>query len=108
MAARTPARRRIWSGMPPSAMRAPGRRWWTGWRRWCDLSSGGTVSTSTLPARSQVLERLLFADPPPSYKETAEATGMSIGSIGPTRGRILHELRQRLTLQAPGAGVDEP
>ena len=61
---------------------------------------------STLPARSQVLLRLLFADPPPSYREISEVTGMSIGSIGPTRGRVLQELRQRLTLPAPsGAGA---
>jgi RNA polymerase sigma factor (sigma-70 family) len=53
---------------------------------------------STLPQRSQVLIRMLFADPPPSYKQISEATGMSIGSIGPTRGRLLQELRHRLTL----------
>ena len=64
---------------------------------------------STLPARSQILLRLLFADPPPSYREISEATGMSIGSIGPTRGRILQELRQRLTLRGTsGAEVDRP
>jgi len=37
---------------------------------------------STLPARSQLLLRLLFADPPLTYQEIAAATGMAVGSIG--------------------------
>jgi RNA polymerase sigma factor (sigma-70 family) len=48
---------------------------------------------STLPPRSQLLLRLLFADPQPSYQEIATLTGMPIGSIGPTRARCLQELR---------------
>jgi RNA polymerase sigma factor (sigma-70 family) len=48
---------------------------------------------SNLPARSQVLLRLLFADPQPSYQEIATVTGMPVGSIGPTRARCLQELR---------------
>jgi DNA-directed RNA polymerase specialized sigma24 family protein len=51
---------------------------------------------STLPARSQLLLRLLFADPPLSYQEIAAATGMAVGSIGPTRGRLLQQLRDAL------------
>jgi RNA polymerase sigma factor (sigma-70 family) len=49
-----------------------------------------------LPPRSQLLLRLLFADPQPSYQEIAAVTGMPIGSIGPTRARCLQELRQLL------------
>ena len=51
---------------------------------------------SKLPARSQSLLRLLFADPQPSYQEIAALTGMPLGSIGPTRARCLQELRERL------------
>jgi RNA polymerase sigma factor (sigma-70 family) len=51
---------------------------------------------SGLPARSQLLLRLLFSDPQPSYQEIATLTGMPIGSIGPTRARCLQELRQLL------------
>jgi RNA polymerase sigma factor (sigma-70 family) len=51
---------------------------------------------STLPAGSQLLLRLLFADPPLSYQEIAAATGMAVGSIGPTRGRLLQQLRDAL------------
>jgi RNA polymerase sigma factor (sigma-70 family) len=52
---------------------------------------------STLPARPQLLLRLLFADPPLTYQEIAATTGMAVGSIGPTRGRLLHHLREALT-----------
>ncbi|MCW3042426.1 MAG: polymerase, sigma-24 subunit, subfamily [Actinobacteria bacterium] len=51
---------------------------------------------SVLPVRSQLLLRLLFADPQPSYQEIATLTGMPIGSIGPTRARCLRELRELL------------
>lgn len=49
-----------------------------------------------LPEKAQLLLRLLFADPPPSYEQVSEATGMPIGSIGPTRGRYLAQLKARM------------
>src|SRR5437867_202598 len=52
-----------------------------------------------LPEKAQVLLRLLFADPPPSYEEISAATGMPIGSIGPTRGRYLAQLKVRIELR---------
>jgi RNA polymerase sigma factor (sigma-70 family) len=36
---------------------------------------------------------MLMLEPPPTYKEIAEATGMPVGSIGPTRARCLRRLR---------------
>ena len=54
---------------------------------------------SDLPEKAQVLLRLLFADPPPSYEEISAATGMPIGSIGPTRGRYLAQLKVRMELR---------
>jgi len=46
-----------------------------------------------LPPRQQLLLRLLTAEPPPSYREISAATGIPIGSIGPTRARALQRLR---------------
>jgi RNA polymerase sigma factor (sigma-70 family) len=54
---------------------------------------------SELPAKAQLLLRLLFADPAPSYEEISSATGMPIGSIGPTRGRYLAQLKMRMDLR---------
>lgn len=49
-----------------------------------------------LSERCQQLLRVLMAAPPPSYVEVAAALDMPIGSIGPTRGRCLRQLRQKL------------
>lgn len=50
-----------------------------------------------LDDRCQRLLRVLSASPPPRYEAVAEAFGMPIGSIGPTRGRCLQRLRGALT-----------
>ncbi len=49
-----------------------------------------------LPARCQVMLRLLFADRRPSYGTLALALDMPVGSIGPTRGRCVELLRREL------------
>jgi RNA polymerase sigma factor (sigma-70 family) len=54
-----------------------------------------------LPARCQVLLRVLMAASPPDYAAVSAALGMPTGSIGPTRGRCLHQLRKL----AVGAGL---
>jgi RNA polymerase sigma factor (sigma-70 family) len=46
--------------------------------------------------RCQRLLRLMATDPPPSYDEIAAALDMPVGSIGPTRGRCLEQLRRLL------------
>lgn len=46
-----------------------------------------------LSERCQVLLRALMASDRPNYKAIAEALGMSVGSIGPTRMRCLDKLR---------------
>lgn len=53
---------------------------------------------SRLPWRWQRLLELLMADPPTSYAEISDQLGVPVGSIGPTRGRCLAQLR--LLLQA--------
>ncbi|GGI08600.1 RNA polymerase sigma factor [Egicoccus halophilus] len=49
-----------------------------------------------LGERCRGLLRLLMADPTPSYEEVGAALDMPIGSIGPTRGRCLGQLREHL------------
>jgi RNA polymerase sigma factor (sigma-70 family) len=51
---------------------------------------------AALPERCRALLRVIaFADRP-DYASVAEALGMPVGSIGPTRGRCLAKLRQHL------------
>ena len=47
---------------------------------------------------------LLAEDPPRSYREISELTGMPIGSIGPTRARCLERLRETPAVRALLAG----
>jgi RNA polymerase sigma factor (sigma-70 family) len=54
-----------------------------------------------LSARCQVLLRALAYLPDRSYADVSAALGMPIGSIGPTRGRCLEQLRRRLHADAP-------
>lgn len=54
------------------------------------------VALGRLPERCQRLLRVLLADPEPSYEEVGRALDMPIGSIGPTRGRCLKQLRREL------------
>jgi len=58
-----------------------------------------------LPARCQLILRLLTADPPLSYRDLGEALDMPIGSIGPTRARCLDHLRK--IASSAGISVEE-
>lgn len=51
---------------------------------------------STLPARCQTLLRAIAYADRPDYARVAQALGMPVGSIGPTRGRCLAKLRRAL------------
>jgi RNA polymerase sigma factor (sigma-70 family) len=48
------------------------------------------------PHCQELLRALILAYPVLSYEEVAEAFGMPVGSIGPTRARCLEQLRRRL------------
>jgi RNA polymerase sigma factor (sigma-70 family) len=54
------------------------------------------AAVSSLPSRHQRLLELLMADPAPSYAEISSQLGLPVGSIGPTRGRCLEQLRMLL------------
>ena len=49
-----------------------------------------------LPDRHRQLMELLVASPPISYQDISARLGMPVGSIGPTRARILTRLRETL------------
>ena len=49
-----------------------------------------------LPERCRALLRIVAHVPRPDYTAVAEALGMPVGSIGPTRGRCLAKLRELL------------
>jgi RNA polymerase sigma factor (sigma-70 family) len=46
-----------------------------------------------LPARERSLVMLLIADPVPTYAQIAEQLDIPLGSIGPTRARVLNRIR---------------
>lgn len=54
------------------------------------------AATDELSERRRLLVDVLFYEPPRSYAEVSGRTGLPVGSIGPTRGRTLRELRGRL------------
>ncbi len=54
------------------------------------------AAAAELPARSARLIDALFAQAPASYVEISARLDMPVGSIGPTRSRIMRRLRDRL------------
>jgi len=58
-----------------------------------------------LPPHVRTLLRALFSDDPTPYAELARATGIPIGSIGPTRVRVLQKLRRMLDERGLGRAV---
>ena len=48
---------------------------------------------SRLPRRWQRLLEMLMADPPTPYADISDELGLPVGSIGPTRGRCLAQIR---------------
>ena len=57
-------------------------------------------AVATLPPRQRALLGALVSSPPMSYEEISAGLGIPVGSIGPTRARILARLRT--TLEAAG------
>jgi RNA polymerase sigma factor (sigma-70 family) len=67
-------------------------------QRVIDTQTTQTLHTliAELPPRRRRLLQALFSDHPPSYAELSRATGIPLGSIGPTRNRALRQLQQLL------------
>jgi RNA polymerase sigma factor (sigma-70 family) len=57
-----------------------------------------------LPARAQELLLAVTSADRPAYVDISKATGMAVGSIGPTRGRYLERLRK--LIEDSGLDVD--
>ena len=55
---------------------------------------------TSLPPRSQQLIALLIEDPPVPYAQISARLGIPVGSIGPTRRRLLDKLRQHPAITA--------
>lgn len=51
---------------------------------------------AALPERCQRILGILAHAPGISYADVAQVVGMKLGSVGPSRGRCLHELRRNL------------
>jgi len=49
-----------------------------------------------LPPRGRAVVKALFTDEKIPYAEVARVTGIPVGSLGPTRARVLRQLRQLL------------
>ncbi|MGH3801253.1 MAG: RNA polymerase sigma factor, partial [Pseudonocardiaceae bacterium] len=58
-----------------------------------------------LPLRRRTLLEALFSDNPRPYAEIARATGIPVGSLGPTRARALRQLRQLLDERGLERGI---
>jgi RNA polymerase sigma factor (sigma-70 family) len=58
------------------------------------------AAITELPPRSQQLLALLTRDPPMPYAQISATLGIPIGSIGPLRGRCLHQLRSHPAIAA--------
>jgi RNA polymerase sigma factor (sigma-70 family) len=64
-----------------------------------DRDAGLWQAFERLSQRCQQILRMLVVIPesgPPSYQLAAEALGLPVGSLGPTRGRCLAQLREML------------
>lgn len=85
--------------------------------RFVDEMGGNTASSDTrlleaeqwralrkalggLTDKDRRLLAMLFSDPPTPYAEISLALGIPVGTIGPTRQRILHRLRRNYQLTA--------
>lgn len=68
-----------------------------------DTRAGVRRAVALLPEPRRQLIDALFCDAPKSYAEIARQAQISIGSIGPTRARILTVLRDELHAHGPTA-----
>lgn len=60
-----------------------------------------------LPPRGRAVVTALFTDERTPYAEVARSTGIPVGSLGPTRARVLRQLRRLLADSAGTAGASD-
>jgi DNA-directed RNA polymerase specialized sigma24 family protein len=60
---------------------------------------------SALPERCQRLLGLLAYAPELTYGQLGHALGIKLGTVGPLRGRCLHQLRRQLAVRGLREGV---
>jgi RNA polymerase sigma factor (sigma-70 family) len=58
----------------------------------------------TLPPRGRTVMHALFAGEPAPYAEVSARTGIPVGSLGPTRARVLEQVRSRFEGELAGVG----
>jgi DNA-directed RNA polymerase specialized sigma24 family protein len=63
------------------------------------------TAVAQLPTRRRELMNAIFRGADNDYVQVSRSTGMPVGSIGPTRGRALVELRGRM--QRGGYGPED-
>jgi DNA-directed RNA polymerase specialized sigma24 family protein len=63
------------------------------------------AAVAQLPTRRRELMNAIFRGADNDYVQVSRSTGMPVGSIGPTRGRALVELRGRM--QRGGYGPED-
>jgi RNA polymerase sigma factor (sigma-70 family) len=67
-----------------------------------EIGSAVTEAVERLRPHEVVLVKLLFASDKPDYRAISEQTGRPLGSIGPTRQRLLGRLRKDLSVRPLG------
>lgn len=70
-----------------------------------ELHQALLIAVAELPEELRRLLSLLLHDPPLSYREISQRSGMAIGSIGPTRARLLERLRRSASLASYASGT---
>jgi RNA polymerase sigma factor (sigma-70 family) len=63
---------------------------------------------SDLPPRGRTIMTELFAEEPRPYAEVARETGIPIGSLGPSRARLIERVRRAFDMDAPDTGTRAP
>lgn len=67
--------------------------------RAAELRAALGIALEHVTGRRRELLSMLLAEPTPSYAEISRALGLPIGSIGPTRARVLARLREHPQLR---------
>ena len=73
---------------------------------WAQRRAAVVQAAGTLRERDRQVIAMLFDDDDLGYREISERLGVPIGSIGPTRERVIRRLREIPSLQRLGDEAD--